>query len=109
MAQYAAYASDTLLILDDDTPYEERLHLVLIRQSNVLDHVEIGSICTSGIFKEVGVSEGILRFRFESDAVWSVSIDGEGKRGIGGLPQGSRRRGGLFARRYLKLEYGSAM
>ncbi len=107
--QYAVSASDTLLILDDDTPYEERLHLVLVRKNRILDHVEIGSMYTSGIFKEVAVSNDTLQFRFESDAVWSVAIDGDGKRGFGGLPRGSRRRGGFFARRYLKLEHGSAL
>ncbi len=107
--QYAIDDADTLLVLDEDTPYEEQLHLVLIRKNRILDHIVIGTIYSSGIFKEVGAAGNTLRFRFESDAVWSLSIDSAGRRVFGGLPRGARRRGGLLARRHLFLEYGEVV
>ncbi|MEL7217190.1 MAG: hypothetical protein AAGK01_02030 [Pseudomonadota bacterium] len=106
LAQYAISDDDTLLVLDEDCPYEENLHLVLVRGSRVIDHIELGMIYTGGIFKEISAADDTLRFRFESDAVWSLTVDSRGKRGIGGLPTGSRRRGHFFSRRYLELEHG---
>ncbi|MEM8724736.1 MAG: hypothetical protein AAGE86_04350 [Pseudomonadota bacterium] len=107
--QYAVDDSDTLLVLDEDTPYEEQLHLVLVRKNRILDRIVIGSIYSSGVFKEVSASSNTLQFRFESDAVWSLSIDSAGRRVFGGLPRGARRRGRLFARRHMFLDYGEGV
>jgi len=104
--QYAVSPTLTLLVLDEDSPYEEQLHLVLLRKSKKLDHIVIGAPYTTGVFRVVDADKDTLRFRFESDAVWSVSANAKGQRGIGGLPRGARRRGGIFVRRYLKLEHG---
>lgn len=106
VAQYAVSAALTLLVLDEDTPYEEQLHLVLVRESKKVDHIVIGALYTAGVFRVVTADKDALRFRFEGDGVWSVLASTTGWRGLGGLPRGARRRGGLFARRYIKLEYG---
>ena len=108
LEQYAISPSDTLLILDEDTPYEEQLHLVLVRRAKILDHILIGAPYTAGVFQFVEADERALKFRFEGDAVWTVSAMQRGKRGFGGLPRGASRRGGFFAKRYLELEHEGA-
>ena len=108
LEQYAVSSSDTLLILDEDTPYEEQLHLVLVRRDKILDHILIGAPYTAGVFRFVAASEGVLQFRFEGDAVWTVSAMQRAKRGFGGLPRGASRGGGFFAKRYLELEHKDA-
>lgn len=108
LEQYAVSASDTLLVLDEDTPYEEQLHLVLVRRTKILDHILIGAPYTAGVFRFVDASERVLQFCFEGDAVWTVSAKRQGKRGFGSLPPGASRRGGFFARRYLDLEHKGA-
>lgn len=106
LAQYAVSDTDTLLVLDEDTPYEEQLHLVLLRDDHVLDHIAIGAPYASGVFHPVELSADTLRFRFESDSQWMLAIDMNGRRGIGGLPSGASRRTGLLAPRYIKLDRG---
>ncbi|MDJ0643835.1 MAG: hypothetical protein QNJ15_13565 [Erythrobacter sp.] len=106
--QYAVSSSETLLILDEDTPYEEQLHLVLVRRSKILDHIVIGAPYTAGIFRFVDAGERSLQFQFESDAVWIAFVKERGSRGIGGLPPGASRRRGLLAKRYLALEHKGA-
>jgi len=108
LAQYAVSGTDTLLVLDEDTPYEERLHLVLLRDDRMLDHVTIGAPYATGAFRPVELSVDTLRFRFERDARWTLAIDGNGRRGIGGLPPGATRRTGMLAPRYIKLDRGEA-
>lgn len=102
-AQYAISPSDTLLILDEDTPYEEQLHLVLLRDDQVLDHVVIGAPYASGVFCAEETHGDMLRFRFEDDAIWILTVGARGRRGFGGLPSGARRRGGMLAPQYIVL------
>ena len=104
LAQYAVSGTDTLLVLDEDTPYEERLHLVLLRDDRVLDHIDIGAPYATGAFRPVEMSVGTLRFHFENDAIWTLAVDAHGGRGIGCLPSGARRRTGLLAPRWMTLE-----
>lgn len=106
LEQYAISPSETLLVLDEDSPYEEQLHLVLAKGSKIRDHILIGAPYTAGVFRIVGVGDRIVQFRFEGDAVWSVTVRSHPSRGFGGLPHGSRRRGGLFAKRYLDVKHG---
>ena len=104
-AQYLMHDGDVLLVLDEDSPYEEQVHLVLVRGAQVVDHVVISAPYASGIYRETAAEDGLLRFRFEGDAVWTVSADGSGARGPGGLPSGARRRGGWLAKHYLQLSW----
>jgi hypothetical protein len=104
LAQYAVSDTDTLLVLDEDTPFEERLHLALLRGERVIDHLVIGVPYVGGVFRAIGGSADTLRFLFENDRPWTLTVRAEGRRGIGGLPAGARRRTGLLARRYLMLD-----
>ncbi|MEM9501741.1 MAG: hypothetical protein AAF941_07835 [Pseudomonadota bacterium] len=104
--QYAVSQSDTLLILDEDCPYEERLHLVLVRDAEVVDYIEIGAMYVPGVFRELGLRNNTLQFSFESDAVWTLSIEPESRRVLGGLPRGASRRGSILTKRYMFLEHG---
>lgn len=106
VAQYAVTGTRTLVVLDDDTPYEERLHLVLLEGERVLDHLVIGGPYASGVFRPEDGSGDALHFRFESDVMWTLSVGAAGRRGLGGLPDGARRRTGLLAPRYLMLGRG---
>lgn len=104
--QYAVSEIDTLLVLDEDCPYEERLHLVLMRRDRIIDYVEIGVMYMPGIFKPVSANGGELRFRFESDAIWTLTISETGRRVFGGLPAGASRNGRFLKKRHLFLEHG---
>lgn len=103
--QFAVSRLDTLLVLDEDNPYEEQLHLVLVRDDDVLDHVVIGAPYASGIFRVVESRSNSLSFRFESDAIWKLTLEPGGRRSLPCLPRGVRRRGGLLARAYLFLDH----
>jgi len=105
ITQYAVSDNRTLVVLDEDTPYEEQLHLALLQQGDVLDHVVIGGPYANGVFRADGASGDTLRFRFESEALWTLRIRAEGRRGLGGLPAGARRRTGLLAPHYLILDH----
>lgn len=108
VAQYAVSDTRTLLVLDEDTPYEEQLHLALLEGGEVLDHLVIGAPYATGAFRADDGSGATLHFRFENGAVWTLSIHTEGRRGLGGLPSGARRRIGLLAPRYMTLDHKGA-
>ncbi len=108
LSQYRCPTGDVLLVLDDDCPFEEQLHLVLMRGSSVLDHVVIGAPYTAGQYRLVETGADLLRFRFEGEAVWTVRVHAEGTRGLGGLPSGARRETGWLNRRYLTLTWNEA-
>jgi hypothetical protein len=108
LAQYQLPDGDVLLVLDEDSPFEEGLHLVLVRGDRVVDHVVIGAPYASGIYREVAVEDDRLVFVFENDMTWVVRSDHRGSHRIGGLPAGARRRGGWLATRHLSLSRGDA-
>ncbi|MGW8192374.1 hypothetical protein [Sphingomonas hankookensis] len=103
VAQYLFPNGDVLLVLDHDCPFEEQLHLVLVRNAAIIDHLTIGVPYASGMFHELEVSDRGLAFRFEGRAVWSVGVDGQGFRILPALPSGAHRRGGWLARHHLLL------
>ena len=103
LVQYQLGTGDVLLVLDEDTPFEEQLHLVLVRGAAIVDQLVIGAPYVDGIFREVEARGDRLSFRFEGDAVWTVGLDSHVSRMPVSLPSGSRRRGGWLARRYLSL------
>lgn len=103
IAQFALPQGDVLLILDEDSSYEEQLHLLLIRDVRTLDHLVIGAPYASGIYREAESGGETLRFRFEGDAIWTVTWNAAGTRGLFDLPSGARRRGNWRAQRHLFL------
>lgn len=108
LAQYHCPSGDVLLVLDDDCPFEEQLHLVLMRQVSVLDHVIVGAPYMAGQYRLMEAGGDTLRFRFEGESVWEVRLRSEGSRGLGGLPSGARRNMGWLDKRYLTLTRNEA-
>lgn len=102
--QYAVTDTDTLIVLDEDVPFEEQLHLVLVREDKIIDHIEIGAPYSTGEFREIERGEGMLRFAFDGDDIWQLGVRSDGKRVFGGLPPAARRRGGFFAPRFMFLD-----
>lgn len=103
LAQYLLDNGDVLLVLDEDTPYEEQLHLALVRDATIVDHVVISGLYASGIFREEDVGTDHLTFRFEGEAVWTVKVHALGSRLPARLPSGARRRGGWMSRHHLAM------
>lgn len=103
LAQYQVPSGDMLLVLDEDCPYEEQLHLVLVRDDTVLDHIVIGCPYATGVFRECGAADDRVRFRFAGDETLSVAVAPQ--RGLlpARLPRGARRRGGWLAAHWLQL------
>lgn len=104
LAQYRVPSSDILLILDEDVPFEEQLHLVLVRGVDVLDHLSIGAPYASGAYREVDTDGDVLRFCFAGDEVLALTARAEGRRMPERLPSGVRRIGGWLALHYLMLQ-----
>lgn len=104
LAQYRVSSSNILLILDEDVPFEEQLHLVLVRGVDVLDHLTIGAPYASGSYREVDTYDDRLRFRFGGEQVLTLIIRATGKRWPERLPSGVRRIGGWLALHYLILQ-----
>lgn len=101
--QYELSRGDVLLVLDEDCPYEEQLHLVLVRGNRILDHLVIGAPTVAGVYCEIGIDGDALHFRFEGDALWTVGAQAKVTYGLGGLPSGACRRGGWLAAHHLSL------
>ncbi|MHB2263866.1 hypothetical protein [Aliihoeflea sp. PC F10.4] len=102
-AQYALPWGDILLVLDDDCPFEEELHLVLVRKGAILDRLGIGFPYTPAIFEEMGHDGCELRFTFESDKLWMLHVEESGTRSLSWLPAGTRKRGRWLKPRHLHL------
>lgn len=103
LAQYQAPSGDVLLVLDEDCPYEEQLHLALVRDDRIVDHLVIGGPYATGAFDERDVTDDGVRFRFAGDQTLSVAIS-PGRAWLPGrLPAGARRRGGWLAPHWLQL------
>ncbi|WP_420137747.1 hypothetical protein [Sphingomonas sp.] len=103
LAQYALPSGDILLILEEDCPYEEQLHIVLVRNVAVADHIVIGGMYETGSYREIRIEGERLNFSFGGEGVWTLTCEAAGTYKRSGLPSGARRRGGLLARRYLVL------
>ena len=103
LAQHLLPWNDVLLVLDEDTPYEEQMHLVLVRGERILDHIVIGALYASGTYREAGSDGSALRFRFESDAIWTLTAREQGARGLSALPSGAKRRSGWLTPHHLFL------
>lgn len=108
LAQYQLGDGDVLIVLDEDDPFEQALHLVLLQGTRIIDHVAISAPYAGGIYREVSVEGETLSFLFENEVIWRVSSDRHGSRGLRGLPSGAHRRGGWLTKRYLSLSRGTA-
>lgn len=108
VAQYALASGDVLLVLDEDTLYEERLHLVLVEGVTVDDHLVIGAPYATGLFREVGIRDDRLCMRFAGDEALTVSVAPASSRLPQRLPAGVRRRGGWLAPHRLAIDVGEA-
>jgi hypothetical protein len=105
LAQYQSQHGDVLLVCDEDSPYEERLHFVLLRQNQIIDHLVYGGLYTPGIYKEVSCENNAVRFTFASDQVLTLALRETPSRWNNKLPPGARHRGSLFQKHYLILKY----
>ncbi len=104
LAQYRFASGDVLLVLDEDVPFEEALHLVLLRDGRILDHLVLGAPYVAGIYRELAMSDDALHFAFWGDERLILTRSTRAPRS---LPQGARRRGGWFVRRHLALRVSS--
>lgn len=102
LAQFETAAGDVLLVLDEDCPYEEQLHLVLVRRGRVADHIVIGGWYATGTFEALGSDGDTLRFRFADDGVLALRV-GDSSWWPERLPAGARREGGWLGPRLLHL------
>jgi hypothetical protein len=94
-----------LLLLTDDVPYEEGLHVALLSPDfRLLDRLFLGASGTTGVFRDPEpLSESELRFSFFGRGPWRLTILPEPTRGFGFLePVGVRRRG-FWVRRHMRL------
>ena len=93
VAQYILSSGDIVLVLDEDCPYEEQLHLVLIRGAVVLDHLVVGAPFASGIYREIELGDDVLAFGFSGDSIFVLGVREGGLFRRFRLPAGVRRRG----------------
>ncbi|MEI5665258.1 hypothetical protein WBO78_07770 [Bosea sp. CCNWLW174] len=104
IAQYQLPSGDIVLILDEDCPYEEQLHLALVRGSDVLDHIVIGAPYATGDYREVALGEKELRFRFSGDTELLLAVRDKASHLPERLPAGARRLGRWFSAHHLSLQ-----
>ena len=93
IAQYILSSGDMILVLDEDCSYEEQLHLVLVRDAAILDHLVIGAPFASGIYRQIELGDDVLAFGFSGDSDYVLGVR-EGwffRRSL--LPAGVRRQG----------------
>lgn len=103
LAQYRTASDDVLMILDENCPYEEQLHLVAVRGSEVIDHLVIRAPYATGSFEALGTGEDGLLFRFAGGDMYRASVAEAGARLPRPLPGGARRTSKWFARKFLHL------
>jgi len=96
---------DVLLVLDDDTPFEERLTLVLVRGDCIIDRIEISRPYQPGIYRDAQVDGRHLFFRFENDMFWRVTVAQRGFYSLRPAPSGAWRGWRYLAKRHLTLDF----
>jgi hypothetical protein len=79
----AQYALDDsyLLLVTDDSPYEETLHVYLMNSEfEMIDSVHLGYAYTSGILRDVRIVAGnALEFTFSGSAVYRLTVHSEAR------------------------------
>ena len=75
-AQSALVPDGYLLLITDDCPYEETLHVYRLNcQCAIVKHTCLGSVYTSGILRDVEPDGDVsLTFRFDGDSVYRLVL-----------------------------------
>jgi len=106
----------SLLLLTQDSPYEESLHMLLVAPGaktaqqipiEILDELILGGAYTPGILTEVAVAgENSLEFSFFGKDRWRVTAHANPRPAISGAltSMGKRPLGYALRKRYLELE-----
>ncbi len=96
-----------LLLMTEDCPYEEALHLVLLDPSlRILDRIEISQPYTPGVVKDIEAQgDDALELSFLGDARWRVEVHPPVRRWRWPSPVAPavRRRGWPFRTRWLEV------
>lgn len=93
-----------LLLIGDDSPYEERLQVLLFGPAlEQMDSLEIGAPYAAGVVDDVVPSKAELSFRF-AERQFTVRAR-KNPRFVfpGSLPSGIRRSGAPWRKRYLEI------
>ncbi len=104
LAQFELSNGDVLLVLDEDSPFEEMLHFCLLRQDQLIDHLRYGALYISGIFKLIQAAGDQLSFTFASDEVLRLSVDIAGSRWPEQDAPGASYASGVLCKRFLNLK-----
>jgi hypothetical protein len=104
LAQYELSNGDALLVLDEDSPYEEMLHFCLLRQAQLMDHLRYGAPYTGGIFKLVRAEGNQLLFTFASEEVLCLDVSSEGSRWPQRNAPGTSYGTEAFSKHFLSLK-----
>ena len=99
--QYRLPSGDVLLVLDEDVPYEEQMHLALVRGTSVLDHLTLGAPYATGAYRKIATEGTSLRFSFAGPDVLTATVLDRGTRIPPRLPAGAHRRGRWLGKHYL--------
>jgi hypothetical protein len=92
------FGSVHVLILSDDCPYEEILHVYLLDDDlNALEHIELGTPLVSGVLRDVAIEgSDTVTFSFDGSTKYRLTVHPQPKRSIRSLPSGARRRAGSW-------------
>jgi hypothetical protein len=92
-----------LLVLDEDMPYEEGLHFILLQDQKIIDHISLGVSYAPGIFKQIEVDTNSLLFQFFNDDIYALEISEAPSHFGKKLPASAKRHSGWFAPKYMSL------
>ncbi len=104
LAQFEISNGDALLVLDEESPYEEMLHFCLLRRDQLIDHLLYGAPYTSGIFKLMQAENDQLHFTFASDEILCLSANADGSRWPQRSVPGASYGTGPLSKHYLTLK-----
>lgn len=72
--QYRVDDLRSLIVLDENCPYEEQLHFILVSGGAPVDEIVYGAPYTPGLFRPLDCSGSALRFHFASDDVMELIV-----------------------------------
>lgn len=104
-AQYRV-GSRYLILLTEDCPYEEALHVYLLNHAHqVLDALELGLPYTPGIVKNLAPQGDTLTFSFFGEDHWRLDVLGAATCNLA-LPWGRpvTHKSGFFKPRWMRLK-----
>lgn len=103
--QEFARGDQTLLLVTNDSPFEETLHCYLLDgHGSVSDHLELSGAYAPGTLRDVARAGDVVTFSFFGDERWLLVVHSTPRWTLPTL-YGSpvRRTGGPFRRRWLSL------